>query len=26
LRRGLMSDWGPVVGEHRAPGRKRSIG
>ena len=26
LRRALMSDWGPVVGEQRAPGRKRSIG
>ena len=26
LRRGLMSDWGPVIGEQRAPGRKRSVG
>ena len=25
LRRALSSDWGPVVGEQRAPGRKRSI-
>jgi DNA-binding MarR family transcriptional regulator len=25
LRRALMSDWGPVVGEQRAPGRKRTI-
>ncbi len=25
LRRALMSDWGPVVGEQRAPGRKRSV-
>ena len=26
LRNALMSDWGPVVGEQRAPGRKRSVG
>jgi len=26
LRRALMADWGPVLGEQRAPGRKRSIG
>ena len=25
LRRALMADWGPVVGEQRAPGRKRSV-
>jgi DNA-binding MarR family transcriptional regulator len=25
LRNTLASDWGPVVGEHRAPGRKRSL-
>ncbi len=25
LRRALMADWGPVIGERRAPGRKRSI-
>ena len=25
LRRALMADWGPVVGERRAPGRKRSV-
>lgn len=25
LRRALMTDWGPVVGEQRAPGRKRTI-
>ena len=26
LRRALMVDWGPVVGEQRAPGRKRTLG
>ena len=26
MRRALMADWGPVIGEQRAPGRKRSIG
>lgn len=26
LRRALTQDWGPVVGEQRAPGRKRSVG
>ena len=26
LRNALMSDWGPVLGEQRAPGRKRSVG
>ena len=25
LRRALMADWGPVIGEQRAPGRKRSV-
>lgn len=25
MRRGLMADWGPVIGEQRAPGRKRSV-
>lgn len=25
LRRALMADWGPIIGEIRAPGRKRSI-
>lgn len=25
LRRALMADWGPVIGERRAPGRKRSV-
>lgn len=25
LRRGLMADWGPVIGEQRAPGRKRTV-
>jgi DNA-binding MarR family transcriptional regulator len=25
LRNTLASDWGPVIGEQRAPGRKRSI-
>ena len=26
LRRALMTDWGPVIGEQRAPGRKRTVG
>ncbi len=26
LRRALMSDWGPVIGERHPPGRKRSVG
>lgn len=26
LRRALMADWGPVIGERHAPGRKRSVG
>ena len=25
LRQALMADWGPVIGEQRAPGRKRSV-
>lgn len=25
LRGALMSDWGPVIGEQRAPGRKRTV-
>ena len=25
LRRGLMTDWGPVIGERHPPGRKRSV-
>lgn len=25
LRKALMSDWGPVIGEQRAPGRKRTV-
>ena len=25
LRRALMSDWGPVIGERHPPGRKRSV-
>lgn len=25
LRNGLTSDWGPVIGEQRAPGRKRTV-
>lgn len=25
LRQALMADWGPVLGEQRAPGRKRSV-
>ncbi len=25
LRRGLTADWGPVIGEQRAPGRKRTV-
>jgi len=25
LRHALMADWGPVLGEQRAPGRKRSV-
>jgi DNA-binding MarR family transcriptional regulator len=25
LRRALMSDWGPVIGERAAPGRKRTV-
>lgn len=25
LRKALMSDWGPVIGEQRAPGRKRRL-
>jgi DNA-binding MarR family transcriptional regulator len=25
LRRALSADWGPVVGEQRAPGRKRTV-
>lgn len=25
LREALMADWGPVIGEQRAPGRKRSV-
>ncbi len=25
LRRVLMADWGPVIGERSAPGRKRSV-
>lgn len=26
LRNALTADWGPIIGEQRAPGRKRSIG
>ena len=26
LRRALMADWGPVIGERHPPGRKRSVG
>ena len=26
LRRALMTDWGPVIGERHPPGRKRSVG
>ena len=26
LRRALAADWGPVIGERHAPGRKRSVG
>ena len=25
LRKALMTDWGPIIGEQRAPGRKRSV-
>ena len=25
LRRALMADWGPVIGEKHPPGRKRSV-
>lgn len=25
LRNALMSDWGPMIGEQRAPGRKRTV-
>ena len=25
LREALMADWGPIMGEQRAPGRKRTI-
>ena len=25
LRRALMADWGPIIGERSAPGRKRSV-
>ncbi|MEM9620048.1 MAG: MarR family transcriptional regulator [Pseudomonadota bacterium] len=25
MRRALMADWGPVIGEQRAPGRKRTV-
>jgi len=25
LRRALMADWGPVIGDQRAPGRKRTL-
>lgn len=25
LRNGLMKDWGPIIGDQRAPGRKRTV-
>ena len=25
MRKALMSDWGPVIGEQHAPGRKRTV-
>jgi DNA-binding MarR family transcriptional regulator len=25
MRKALMSDWGPVIGEQRPPGRKRTV-